>query len=201
MLNLDKFCIIFIKGVEIVIGRGDFMEELALKKVAIEYGEDIFSYKNEFIYNNESMDGTGFLRNSNSPEEYIEKSLLNETEEVDGRKVTSTQFLAIRESDNRIVGMIQIRHILNEYLLEYGGHIGYSVRNSERNKGYAKEELRQALIYCKDTLHIDRVLLTCASHNFASQKTILSQGGKKENEVLTEDKNCVIQRYWIDLYK
>lgn len=95
--------------------------------------------------------------------------------------------------------MIQIRHFLNEYLLQYGGHIGYSVRKSERNKGYAKEELRQALIYCKDILHINRVLLTCNKDNFASQKTILSKGGKKENEVLIEEENCVIERYWIDL--
>ena len=175
------------------------MEYLVLKKVATEYGEDIFSYKNEFIYNNESMDGTGFLRNANSPQEYIEKSLLNETEEVDGRKVTSTQLLAIRKSDNHIVGMIQIRHFLNDYLLQYGGHIGYSVRKSERNKGYAKEELRQALIYCKDRLHINRVLLTCDNDNFASKKTILSQGGEKENEVFLKAENCVIERYWIDL--
>lgn len=175
------------------------MEDLVLKKVAIEYGDGIFLYKNEFIYNNESMDGTGFLRNTNSPQEYIEKSLLNETEEVGGRKVTSTQLLAIRKSDNRIVGMIQIRHFLNDYLLQYGGHIGYSVRKSERNKGYAKEELRQALIYCKAILHISRVLLTCDNDNFASQKTILSQGGKKENEVLNKEDNCVVERYWIDL--
>lgn len=175
------------------------MKDLVLKKVTIEYGDEIFSYKNEFIYNNESMDGTGFLRNASSPQEYIEKSLLNETEEVDGREVTATQFLAFRKSDNRIVGMIQIRHYLNEYLLQYGGHIGYSVRKSERNKGYAKEELRQALIFCKDTLNINRVLLTCDKDNFASQRTILSQGGKKENEVLIEDENCVIERYWIDL--
>lgn len=174
------------------------MENLVLKKVAIEYGDDIFSYKNEFIYNNESMNGTGFLRNANSSQEYIEKSLLNETEEVDGRKVTATQLLAIRKSDNRIVGMIQIRHFLNDYLLQYGGHIGYSVRKSERNKGYAKEELRQALIYCREILHISRVLLTCDNDNLPSRKTILSQGGKKENEVFLEYENCVIERYWID---
>ena len=120
------------------------MESLVLKKVEIEYGDDIFSYKNEFIYSNESMDGTGFF-------------------------------------------------------LQYGGHIGYSVRKSERNKGYAKEELRQVLIYCKDILHISRVLLTCDNDNFASQKTILAQGGKKENEVLMKEENCVIERYWIDL--
>lgn len=175
------------------------MEDLILKKAAIEYGDDIFSYKKEFIYNNESMDGTGFLRNTDSMQEYIEKSLLNETKEVDGRKVTSTQLLAVRKNDNRVVGMIQIRHFLNDYLLKYGGHIGYSVRKSERNKGYAKEELRQALIYCKDILHINRVLLTCDKDNFASKKTILSQGGKKENEVLIKEENCIIERYWIDL--
>ncbi|MBU3175243.1 GNAT family N-acetyltransferase [Clostridium estertheticum] len=175
------------------------MQDLVLKKVAIEYCDGILSYKDEFIYNNESMDGTGFLRNANSPQEYIEKSLLNETEEVDGGKVTATQLLAIRKSDNCIVGMIQIRHFLNDYLLQYGGHIGYSVRKSERNKGYAKEELRQALTYCKDILHISRVLLTCDNDNLASQKTILAQGGKKENEVVMKDDNCVVERYWIDL--
>jgi hypothetical protein len=106
------------------------MEDLVFKKVAIKYGDNIFSYKNEFIYNNESMDGTGFLRNRNSAKEYIEKSLLNETEDVDGRKVTSTQFLAIRKSDKRIVGMIQIRHFLNDYLLQYGAHISFTPRDS-----------------------------------------------------------------------
>jgi predicted acetyltransferase len=175
------------------------MEELVLKKVSIEYGDDIFSYKDEFINGNESMDGTGFLRNAESPQEYIKKSLLNETEEVDGRDVTATQLLAIRKSDNRIVGMIQIRHFLNDYLFQYGGHIGYSVRKSERNKGYAKETLRQALIYCKDILHMDRILLTCDNDNFASQKTILAHGGKKENEVFLKDENCIVERYWIDL--
>lgn len=48
------------------------MEDLILKKVAIEYGDEIFSYRNEFIYNDESMDGTGFLRTTISPKEYIE---------------------------------------------------------------------------------------------------------------------------------
>nr|WP_242953941.1 GNAT family N-acetyltransferase [Clostridium sp. BL-8] len=59
--------------------------------------------------------------------------------------------------------------------------MGYYVRKSERNKGYAKEELRQALIYYKDLLHSNKFLLTCDNDNFASQKTILSKGGKKEN--------------------
>ncbi|MGH4139148.1 hypothetical protein [Clostridium sp.] len=68
------------------------MKDLVLKKVSIDYGDDIFSYKDEFIYNNESMDGTGFLRNMNSPQEYIEKSLLNETEEVDGKKLQQRNY-------------------------------------------------------------------------------------------------------------
>ncbi|WP_281418906.1 hypothetical protein [Clostridium lacusfryxellense] len=42
-------------------------------------------------------------------------------------------------------------------------------------------------------------MLTCDNDNFASQKTILAQGGKKENEVVMKDGNCVVERYWIDL--
>lgn len=174
------------------------MEELVIKKVSIEYGDAILSYKKEFIDNNDSMDGTGFLRTANSSQEYIEKTLRNETEEVDER-IPATQFMAIRKNDNQIVGMIQIRHFLNAYLFKYGGHIGYSIRKSERNKGYAKEELRLALKYCKSTLHINRVLITCDNDNFASQKTIIANGGIKEDEVFMEKENCVVERYWIDL--
>ncbi len=81
------------------------------------------------------------------------------------------------------MGIIDIRHNLeNELLAEYGGHIGFSVRPSERKKGYATEMLKMALIYAK-TLGLQKVMLGCFSDNIASIKTIVKCGG-----ILTETK-------------
>ena len=87
--------------------------------------------------------------------------------------------------------MIDIRHRLNDYLLNFGGHIDYSVRKSERQKGYATEMLALALIECMK-LNIKRVLITCDKDNIASAKTIINNGGILEGSGIT-------QRYWINL--
>lgn len=94
--------------------------------------------------------------------------------------------------------MIHIRHKLNEYLFEFGGHIGYSVRKFEWRKGYAKEMLHLALEKCKD-MNIGKVLITCSKENIASAKTIIYNGGVLENEISKGER--ITQRYWISLFK
>ncbi len=107
----------------------------------------------------------------------------------------STYFLY--DEDNKIMlGAINIRHYLNEYLLNYGGHIGDGIRPSQRKKGYATKMIALALKKCKE-LNIDRVLLVCDKDNIGSAKSIINNGGILENEILHEGK--LIQRYWIDL--
>ena len=59
--------------------------------------------------------------------------------------VPQTQFICVREEDQKVVGVIQVRHRFNEFLEHFGGHIGYSVCHSERRKGYATEMLRMIL--------------------------------------------------------
>lgn len=113
--------------------------------------------------------------------------------------MTATQFLAVRESDGRLMGMIQVRHYFNEYLEKFGGHIGYSVRPSERRKGYGREQLRLALLFCKETLGLDRALITCKTGNEGSRRTILSAGGVYENTVHEPGQNVDLERYWITL--
>ena len=92
---------------------------------------------------------------------------------------------------------MNIRHRLDPYLLQYGGHIGDGIRPSERRKGYATEMIRLALLECKK-LGIDRVLMVCEKENVASAKSIRKNGGILENE-LVDDRGRIQQRYWIDL--
>ena len=96
-----------------------------------------------------------------------------------------------------LLGAVNIRHYLNDYLLQFGGHIGDGIRPSERRKGYATEMIRLALIECKK-LGIDRVLMVCDKTNIGSAKSIINNGGILENEFVDEDGE-INQRYWIDL--
>ncbi len=154
-------------------------------------------YKKEFIKHNDSMDGTSGLRDAKSFEEWHNAILDNLNEEtVREGLVPATTYMAISIDDERLIGMIDIRHRLNDYLLSYGGHIGYSVRKSEREKGYATEMLELALKECR-RLGIIEVLLTCDKNNIASVKTILKNGASLENEV--QDESGITQRYWINL--
>ena len=155
----------------------------------------IAEYKEEFLINGDSMDGTAGLRDYDDFSLWLRDVQKNEHKEsVRKGLVTATSYLAIRKADERLIGMIQIRHELNEYLLHCGGHIGYSVRKSERRKGYAKEMLALALQECR-RLNLKKVLVTCDSENIASAKTILANGGVLENVV--EDEERFTERYWI----
>lgn len=94
--------------------------------------------------------------------------------------------------DGQAVGFLNIRLCLNNFLLEEGGHIGYSIRPSERGKGYAKEALRQGLQVAKEK-NIKRALVTCSTENPASRAVILANGG------VYEDVRNGTERYWIDV--
>ena len=94
--------------------------------------------------------------------------------------------------------MINIRHCLNDNLRLIGGHIGYSVRHSERRKGYAKKMLKKALSFCKE-IGLKKVLITCKEDNVGSEKTILANGGIYESTVVKLNDNVKMKRFWITL--
>lgn len=94
--------------------------------------------------------------------------------------------------------MIQVRHYFNDFLEKYAGHIGYSVRPSERCKGYAKRMLKMTLPFCQE-IGIDKVLIACIDGNIGSEKTILANDGVYESTVYEPNGDRYLKRFWIDL--
>jgi len=175
------------------------MDDIQLVKASDIYLTQISEYRKEFLDIGSSMDGCGSLRRKENPSDWLnEVNLLANKETVPDDLVQSTQFLGIRKSDNKLVGMIQVRHYFNEFLEKYGGHIGYSVRPSERRKGYAKQMLKECLPFCRE-LNMPRILVTCIDTNVGSRKTILANGGIYESTVFEPGKEVNLERYWIDL--
>ncbi|MEI6171083.1 MAG: GNAT family N-acetyltransferase [bacterium] len=119
----------------------------------------------------------------------------SEGEPPEGWVPSTTSFLV---DEGRILGVSNLRHWLTPHLLDHGGHVGYSVRPSERNRGHATRLLRDAARRAR-CLGIERLLVTCDANNAASARVIEKCGGILENEVRTDD--APIRRYWIELRK
>ena len=157
----------------------------------------IWDYKKEFEKRGDHLDGTADLGGAEGFAPWLAAVRDNANPDtVRPGRVPATTLLDVRRYDRRLVGMIDIRHTLNEYLLKFGGHIGYSVRPSERRKGYAGEMLRLALLEC-ETLGLSKVLVTCDSENEASARTIRANGGVLENRIPEGD--GFTERYWIEV--
>ncbi len=175
------------------------MDDFILIKPSAEYAEEISDYRREFLEAGDSMDGCGPLRRFEDPLDYIKVCKEYESPEtVPEGLVTATQFMLVRKSDGRVVGMIQMRHYLNDYLRKFAGHIGYSVRPSERRQGYAKMMLGEVLPLCREH-GIESVLITCNDGNIGSEKTILACGGVYESSVSEHDRGRDLKRFWIEL--
>lgn len=172
---------------------------LKLVSPSKDHEKKAFEYIQEFINHNSEIHGTGGLDTYNNYDEWLVKleNDLDIPNIPDGRVPGSTYF-CIRTLDSKIVGMINIRHDLNEFLFNEGGHVGYSIRPTERNKGYATLMLRLALEKCRE-LNLRKVLVTCDKINIGSAKVIINNNGILENEIYSKIYDEIVQRYWIEL--
>lgn len=159
--------------------------------------EAIEAYKQAFD-NPSHIPGSSDLMNAPSISAWLvelalakEVSMLSRTD-----RVPSHQYVLLRQDNQQVIGMLAIRTALNDYLLNYGGHIGYSILPLERKKGYGSAMLKEALEQAK-ALGLTRVLVTCDDDNLASAGVIENNLGILEDKRFEEETQKWVRRYWL----
>ena len=124
----------------------------------------------------------------------------NKYEENLPKDYSTHTFYLIENDEDRIVGAIGLRWKEVPVLMKYGGFIGYSIRSTERGKGYATEMLKLGLQKFKEMDHKrERILITCKDFNIPSKKVIEKNNGIFENSYYNEDDGFTYLRYWIKI--
>lgn len=180
----------------------DPLSGVRLVRPAAEYGAQVMAFKAdlEAARDEDFFAGCAGLENVGSFSEWADFEHRLKAKYREGY-TPSEVFLAIRETDDRLVGIIDYRHPLTKFLLNFAGNIGYTVRPDERGKGYGTAMLRLMLTVCR-AFGESRVLVVCDRENEASRRTIAACGGVMENEAEDTAGVCysgIIQRYWINL--
>jgi len=174
---------------------------LSLELPTMKYAKRIEEYKDELIESNSTWEGTCCLRTCSTKEFIKNCAEWHRGKNISEACVPITEYLAVRYTDDRIVGMLNLRHsITPKFINTYSGHIGYQVRPTERKKGYCVEMLHLALQECVK-MGLDKVLITCVTDNTASKKCILANGGVYERTIplpQITNKSLFVERYWVN---
>ncbi|MGX7091697.1 GNAT family N-acetyltransferase [Hutsoniella sourekii] len=169
---------------------------LQIVELSAKHKEALLAFKNQF------NEGTGIpgafgLESAESFEDWLEilHQAKSEPTVAPGWVPASTYLLIDSSQPDTIIGVINIRHRLNDYLEHVGGHIGYSVAPMYQGQGYGRQLLALGLKQAYN-LGLDQVLITCQSDNRASAKVIEGNGGQLENKV--EHQGLTYHRYWVN---
>jgi len=175
-------------------------EDLLFVEPSMAYAEEITAYREEMLAAESSFDGCLSLKRMPDPKEYVEycNGWANPSRILKENGARGTVLLCIRKADSKMVGCMQVHHVLNEQMRNVTGHVGYSVRPSERKKGYATRMLAKAKDYLS-SFGFSEVYVSCLPENEASRRTILANGGKYMETVYLEEDNVNLERYSIKL--
>lgn len=175
-------------------------DELFFVEPSLTYKDEILDYKKEMLEANSSFDGCVSLKRMENLEDYVDLcfSWSNPSKDVSVYGSKGNVVMAVRKSDNKVIGFFQAHNIPDESMERYTGHVGYSVRPSERKKGYATKLLAKAKDFLS-TFGLTEIVVSCEEDNEASRKTILANGGEYLETVLFPKDNVRLERYKICL--
>lgn len=174
------------------------MDDIRLMPPTEAYMEQLIDYRTRFMESQEDSGGCGMLLECDTIAEWLRTTrAMTDPATCPKDMVPSDCYMAIRQSDDRLVGMIDLRHHIDHPILgTWGGHIGYSVHPAYRRKGYATRMLQLNLDNARK-LGLQRVMVTCDDGNIGSEKTILNNGGVYEKSVPVDGR--MVKRFWIEL--
>lgn len=179
---------------------GKKREELFFVEPSMSYAEEISAYREEMLQAESSFDGCLSMKRMPDPKEYVDycTGFANPSRVLKENGARGTVLLCVRKADNRMVGCMQVHHVLNQQMREITGHVGYSVRPSERRKGYATQMLERAKDYLS-SFGFSEIYVSCLPENEASRRTILANGGEYIETVCLEADKVDLERYVIKL--
>ncbi len=190
----EKFSVEYIPGNDLPA------EELLFVEPTMNFAKEIASYRQEMLDADSSFDGCFSMKRMPDVQEYVDYCIgwANPGREAGKHGAWGNVLLVIRKSDMKMVGCMQVHNVLTERMKKYTGHVGYSVRPSERRKGYAKKMLAKALDFLS-SFGFEEVFVSCLPDNEASRKTILANNGEFVETVFFEEENVKLEKYRIRL--
>ena len=185
------------------IYKDKYMEKFYLERPSLKRKDELIQYFDEFVQYNSDINGSGSLDKMLEGftfEQALDRCLNMENEGFAKKmgRCPGKTFLLIRKNDNKIIGTINVRWNLTEAMKMFGGNIGYSIRPTERRKGYNKINLYLGLLEAQK-LGLDRVMLDCDVNNLGSDRTMKSLGGVLERTEIDPYDGILTNVYWFDV--
>nr|WP_297707193.1 GNAT family N-acetyltransferase [uncultured Butyrivibrio sp.] len=185
-------------SVEYIPGKENPDEELLFVEPTMIFAKEIAAYRQEMLDAESSFDGCFSMKRMPDIQEYVDYCIgwANPRREADEHGAWGNVLLVIRKSDMKMVGCMQVHNVLTERMEKCTGHVGYSVRPSERRKGYAKKMLAKALDFLS-SFGFEEVYVSCLPENEASKKTIWANGGELVETVYLKEDGVNLEKYRI----